>query len=153
MDNKLPPSTTQEIIDNLSLHDKKLASSPAARQDPQERAKRTLLIAKIVKIVVLAITVLAFARIPYVGSYLDGLVDYLLGFGKYLFYSWLIFLLIGLLFNTPYSQIIRTKRFIIFSLVALLSACCVVSGVTGLIKSTDGNKESFLQMVNGYNSS
>lgn len=124
---------TQQIIEKLND-----ANSDIKPQTNKETAiqhhRRVMAIWKTVgKFALLLWTILAFARVPFIGSYIDGLFDYLFGFSKYLFYPLVVFVLIGWIFNTGYTRVIMTKRFIIFSLIGLLSAGCIVSGVTGMI--------------------
>lgn len=126
---------TQAIID-LSRSNKEnenLVVNPIADKEHKNKVKA---IWKFIgKIALLVLSILALARVPFVGSYLDGLFDYLFALGKYPFYLLIIFVLIGWIFSTGYTRIIKTKRFIIFSSIALLSICCIISGVSGLIFS------------------
>lgn len=124
---------TQQIIEKLN--DANSDIKPKINKETEiQHHRRVMAIWKTVgKFALLLWTILAFARVPFIGSYIDGLFDYLFGFSKYLFYPLVVFVLIGWIFNTGYTRVIMTKRFIIFSLIGLLSAGCIVSGVTGMI--------------------
>lgn len=104
------------------------------------------------KIGLLVFTIFAFARIPFIGSYLDGLIDYVFGQGKYLFYLLAIFMEVGWIFQTNYLKVVKTKRFIFFSFIALLSACCIISGVANMINSFT-NPPSFSELITNYHNS
>ena len=95
--------------------------------------------------------ILSFARVPFIGSFFDSLFDYVFGIGKYLFYGLGIFVMIGLIFDTGYTRVIKNRIFVIFSIVALLSACCIISGVTGLMYAN--NAVRFVEGMKTYHTS
>lgn len=112
--------------------------------------ERTIEVWKYVgKIILLLFTVLALARVPFVGSYPDALVDYVLGQGKYILYVWTIFVLIGWIFETPFSRIVKSKKFIVFSFISLLSICCIISGVSNMVQYLH-NPPSFRELIDEY---
>lgn len=142
---------TQQIIDSLSDNRQDFKPRDESLEKSLEAKKRAIL--KLVgKIALLVLTLLCFARVPFVGSYLDGLFDYLLGFSKYIFYGVVIFILIGWIFNTGYTRLVKSKKFIVFTLLGIFSASCIVSGVTGIMT---GLKEPlpFTQVMTDYHSS
>ena len=103
----------------------------------------------VAKIGMLLLTALAFARVPFVGSYPDGLVDYVLGQGKYILYVWTIFVLIGWIFNTPFTRVVKSGKFIVFSFIALFSVCCGISAVSNMIQHLH-NPPSFKELIGEY---
>lgn len=143
-------ANTQQIIEQLSKTNKDYVPTPK-NLDDQHRKKVITIWKYVGKIALLVLTLLAFTRVPFFGSYIDGLFDYLLGFGKYLFYVLAVFVLIGWIFNTGYTRVIKSARFVIFSLLGLLSACCIVSGVSGMIYNVH-NPVPFVDGMNNYHS-
>lgn len=136
-------SNTQQIIDKLSAVNTPNNFAPANNNfapakkefDDQHRRKVITVWKYVGKFFLLIWTILCLARVPFIGSYVDGLFDYVTGLGKYILYALIIFVLIGWIFNTAYTRVVKSKRFVLFSLLALLSACCIISGVTGIIDS------------------
>ncbi|XQP55105.1 MAG: FtsK/SpoIIIE domain-containing protein [Mycoplasmoidaceae bacterium] len=124
---------TQQVIQRLSDADSNIKPTNNKETEIQHHRRVMAIWKTIGKVALLLWTVLALARVPFIGSYVDGLLDYLLGFTKYLFYPLTIFVLVGWIFNTGYTRVVMTKRFIFFSLLGLLSAGCIVSGITGMI--------------------
>lgn len=145
-------NNTQQIIDKLSDANPNPSIKVNNKFADREKHLKKVAIWKLVgKIALLIWTILAFARVPFIGSYPDGLIDYVIGFGKYLFYPFIVFVIIGWIFNTGYTRVIKTARFAIFSAIALLSACCIVSGVTGMIDAFGKPLPFGTVMVNYHN--
>ncbi|MBQ0045644.1 MAG: hypothetical protein KBS35_02015 [Mycoplasma sp.] len=141
---------TQQIIEQLSKNNNDYV--PTSKNLEEQHRKKVITIWKYVgKFALLFLTLLAFARVPFIGSYIDGLFDYLLGFGKYLFYCLAVFVLIGWIFNTGYTRVVKSKRFVVFSLLALISACCIISGVSAMVYNVD-KPVPFIEGMNEYHS-
>lgn len=121
----------------------------ANRQKAIEHEQRVAIWKWVGKIALLVYSILVFARIPVIGSYVDGMIDYVFGQSKYAFYAFLFFAEIGFIFPTKYSQVVKTKRFVFFSLICLLSIGCIISGVANMIKSLD-NPITFVELVKNY---
>lgn len=124
---------TEQIIEQISKADNNEYVPNSKEQEIQHHKKVVTIWKYVGKAALLLWFILAFARVPVIGSYLDGLFDYVLGFGKYFFYPLAVFVLIGWIFNTGYTRVVLSRKFIIFSLLALFSACCIVSGVSSLV--------------------
>lgn len=144
-------NSTTKIIEKLTEAENKSNISSTNSFDPNHKRKVRYVWSYIAKAIIFLFVLLAFARVPFVGSYLDGLVDYVMGFGKYIFYILVIFVLIGWSFNTGYTRIVRSGRFFLFSFIALLSACCIVSAITGLIHDS-ANPVTFVEGIKNYHS-
>lgn len=101
------------------------------------------------KIALLVWTILILVRVPFVGSYVDGLIDYVLGIGKYVLYALLIFAEIGWIFKLTYLRFIRSPKFIACAAVSLLCICCIISGVSNMIVSFDA-RPTFAELITRY---
>lgn len=143
--------STAKIIEKLTEAENRSNVSTPNRFDPNSARKKKAIWSYVAKAIILLFTLFAFARVPFVGSYLDGLFDYVMGFGKYIFYCLVIFILIGWTFNTGYTRIVRSGRFFFFAFIALLSACCIVSATTSLIYGTT-DPIPFVQGMSDYHS-
>lgn len=138
---------TPEIID-LSKRPEDYAKPPKG-MTKHDHTKAITIWKYVGKIALIVWTVLMLARVPVVGSYPDGLFDYVFGQGKYLFYILAIFVQIGLIFNTGYTRIVKSKKFYIFISIALLSVCCIISGVANMVISFD-NPPTFQELISHY---
>lgn len=142
---------TQKIIDQSTAVEQGSNFVPPSNKEQLQHKRKVATVWKYIgKIALLLYTIVVFARVPFIGSYVDGLFDYLFGFGKYIFYGLAIFAEIGWMFNTGYSRIVQDKRFFIFSFIGLIAACCIVSGVTGLLVTTMKEIQGFNVIMTNY---
>lgn len=119
--------------------------------DVLKREKKSLVFSYVWKLVLLIFTFVVFARVPFIGSYVDALVDYVLGLTKYPFYVLMIFIQISLIFHLPTEKVIRTKKFVFFIILAIFSLACMISGIVGLVKYPVSSPD-FVDSMNAYNS-
>ena len=142
MDNNLTQQeTTQQNAKDLVATDRTIAKFDR---------ERSIEVWKYVgKIGLVLLAALALARVPFVGSYIDGLVDYIVGQGKYVLYVWTIFVLIGVIFNTPYTRVVKSTKFVVFSIIAIFSICCVISGISNMVQYLH-NPPSFKELISEY---
>jgi len=100
-------------------------------------------------VALLLLTVCCFARVPYVGSYIDGLFDYIFGASKFVFYPLAIFVLVSFIFGLRTTKVIKSKRFIVFTLLGILSVGCILSGVYDILHFF-GQSKSFGSWMSEY---
>lgn len=117
----------------------------------QKKAKRRLILKYVFKLFFLVLTVMCLARVPFIGSYLDGCIDYVFGLGKYVFYIGAILIQLVFIFNIGYTRVIKTKRFIVFGAIGLISICCVASGITNLVHNFN-QPQTFQEIMSNYHS-
>lgn len=119
------------------------------KQDDIPTKKNHVVLFTILKILGIILAILCLARVPFVGSYLDGLFDYIFGLVKYVFYVWVIFSLVAVIYNGRLGRIVKTKRFFIFSALAFLALGCIVSGCYDLVKFFNQHP-SFTEKMSNY---
>lgn len=141
-----------QTIPKEAIHQDEEYATGTRTVERQKKDKRSLIWRYVIKLIVLVWTCMAFARVPFVGSYLDGGIEYVLGYGKYLFYIAALLIQICFIFNFSYTRTIKTKRFIIFGMVGLLSACCIISGISNFIHNFN-EPLTFQEIMSNYHSS
>ncbi len=141
-----------QTIPQEAIHENEEYASSTRAVERQKMQKHNLIVRYVIKLVLLVWTCMCFARVPFIGSYLDGLIEYVLGYGKYVFYIGAIFIQIGFIFNFGYTRIVKTKRFIVFGCLGLLSVCCIVSGVNTMVHNFN-QPLTFTEIMSNYHSS
>ncbi len=117
--------------------------------DILKNEKKSLVISYVWKIALLLFTFIVSSRVPFVGSYVDALIDYVLGLTKYAFYLLIIFILISVIFHLPTEKVIRTKKFAVLISIVIFSIACMTSGIIGLVKYPTETPD-FITSMNQY---
>lgn len=117
----------------------------------QKQEKKSLALSYTWKIFLLLYTFLCLARVPFVASYTDGLIEYILGESKYVFYIVMIFVEISVIFHLPTEAVVGTKKFVAFFLLGLFALSCIISGIYDLIKYLQINPD-FVDTMKFYHS-
>jgi len=140
---------TSKVKTNLIL------PTPEQNEIEKKNEKKKLIWNYVWKIALLVLTVLVVARVPFVGSYIDGLIDYVFGMSKYVLYPILLFVQITFIFHLQTEKVVKSKKFIVFTAIGMLCIACMISGIADTVRyftEWKGSAPSFVDLMKSYHS-
>jgi len=137
-------------MDTTKIKTNVVAKTEEQHQEELKKEKKSIILNYVWKIGLLLLTLIVMIRVPYVGSYIDGLIDFLFGMSKYVLYPLLIFVQVSIIFHIAPEKIVKSKKFIIWSAVGMLCIACMISGISDTVRYWGGAKPSFVTIMNEY---